>query len=148
MIDPPKAMKLEKVILSFIAISIGLFVAGAAFFVYQIVRAIPQNKIPTISITNPTPTPSNAVQLSVDSPADESVITSRSLTITGKTVPDATLELTTATDDQVVTPTSAGTYSLTTVLQSGENLITITAIAPDGQESQKTFTVTSSTEDF
>ncbi len=141
-------MRLEKVILSFIAIGIGLFVAGAVFFVYQLVRTIPPSKVPTITITNPTPTPATSSLLTISSPADESVTTSRSLTITGKTVPDATLELTTPTDDQVTTPASTGDFSLTTVLQDGENLITVMAITPDGQETVQTFTVTSSTEDF
>jgi hypothetical protein len=134
--------------LSFVAIGIGLFVAAGAFFIYQSLRSLPQNKIPTITLNNPTPTPQEAVLLSIDSPADESVQSSRNLTISGKTDPQATLILNTDSDDQVVTPTSTGNFSLTTIIDTGVNIIHLTAVTPDGQENKKTFTVSSTTEDF
>ena len=130
-------MKTERVVLAVIAIIVGLAVAGIAFFIYQSTKTIPANKTQTIKIVTPTPTPSTISLLSIDSPADESVVSTRSITISGKTANDATIVLNTATDDQVVSPASNGNYSLTTTLANGENLITITAIAANGDEVKK-----------
>jgi len=141
-------MRTERFVLSFIAVVIGLLVAAAAFFIYQSTRSINPNKIPTITIANPTPTPSPNIYLTIDQPLDERVQTKRAITVTGRTAPDATLILTTATDDQVVSPTSTGNYSLTTTLADGENSITITAISATGEEIKKSITVTSSSEEF
>ena len=141
-------MKTERVVLAVIAIIVGLAVAGIAFFIYQSTKAVPTNKAQTIKIVTPTPTPSVTSLLSIDSPADESVVNTRSVTISGKTASDATIVLNTATDDQVVSPASNGNYSLTTTLANGQNLITITAIAANGDEVTKKMTITSSTEQF
>lgn len=142
-------MKTEKIVLSFIAVMLGLLVAAIAYFAYQSTKSIPPSKIPTITIAHPTPTPQGgSVLLTIDQPSADSVVTSRSLTISGKTNPDATIILTTATDDQVVTPTSNGNYSLTTTIASGENQIIITAVGANGDETQKAFTITESTEQF
>lgn len=141
-------MKTERILLAFIAVVVGLLVAGIAFFVYQTTKAIPPSKIPTITISNPTPTPQANIFISLAQPADESVVDKRSLTITGKTNPDATIVLNSQTDDQVVTPSSSGNFSITTTLDDGENVFTLTAINNVGEETTKTFTVTYSTEEF
>jgi hypothetical protein len=141
-------MKTEKVVLSFIAVLLGLVVAGIAYFVYQSTKSIPSSKIPTITIAQPSPTPQSSVILSVDQPTDNAVVTSRTLTINGKTNPDATIILTTSSDDQIVTPASNGNYSVTTTIASGENQILVTAIGSNGEETSKKITITYSTEDF
>jgi len=48
----------------------------------------------------------------------------------------------------VITPSQEGDFSTTAIITSGENQITITAIAPNGEEVKKTVTVTYSTEEF
>ncbi len=144
----PLHMKTEKIVLSFIAILAGLLVAGIAFFIYSATKSISPGKVPTITITSPTPTPAANVLLTVEQPADESVTPQRTITITGKTTPGATLVLTTQSDDQVVTPTTIGDYSITTTINPGANYITLTAISPSGEEVTKQFTVTSSSEEF
>ncbi len=141
-------MKTERVVLAVIAVIFGLAVAGVAFFIYQSTKVVPDNKIQTIKATPPTPTPSSSISLTIDSPSDESVTDKRSISITGKTAADATIVLNSSTDDQVVTPASTGAYSISTSLSDGANIITITAIAANGDETTKTITVTSSTEDF
>lgn len=144
-------MKTEKIVLSFIAIMVGLLVAGIAFFIYQSTKTIPPSKLPKITINTPSPTITQqplTVTLSVDQPLDQSVVSSKSITITGKTNPDATIVVNTASDDQVATPTSTGDYSIAETLANGENEITVTAIGSNGQEISKKITVTYSTEDF
>lgn len=141
-------MKTERVVLSFIAVIFGLLVAGVAFFIYQSTKTIAPSKITPITITQPTPTPSSNVPLTIDQPANESVVKTKSITISGKSSPNSVLVLTTDTDDQVVNPASNGNYSITTTLSDGTNQATITAIAPDGLETKKTITITYSTEEF
>lgn len=141
-------MKTECVVLSFIAVIFGLLVAGVVFFIYQSTKTISPSKITPITINLPTPTPLPGVLLTIDQPANESVVNTKSITLSGKTTSDATLVLTTDTDDQVVSPAQNGNYAITTTLGDGTNQITITAISPDGQETKKTITLTYSTEEF
>src|SRR5689334_8491471 len=97
-------MKIEKIALSFIAVIIGLLVAGIAFFLYQSTKTIPSSKIPKITITNPTPTLVPTIFLSIDKPLDGTVVAQKSITISGKTKNDTTLVVSTQTDDQVIAP--------------------------------------------
>lgn len=144
-------MKTEKIVLSFIAVLVGLLVAGVAFFIYQSTKTIPPSKLPKITINSPSPTittPPPTVVLTIDQPTDESVVTKKSITISGKTNPDAIIVVNTATDDQVITPVSTGNFTMTVSLGDGENLITFTAINGKGEEVRKQLTVTYSNEDF
>lgn len=141
-------MKTEKVVLAFIAIIVGLLVAFIGFFIYQSTRAIPSSKIPTLSVAKPTPTPKLAIFLTVTSPENESVTNKRTISLSGQTTPDATIVVTTNSEDQVVTPAANGNYSITVNLLDGVNRVVLTAIASNGDEVQKTLTITSSTEDF
>ncbi len=141
-------MKTERVVLSFIAVLIGLVVAGGAFYIYQSTKSIPSYKIPTITLQKTTPTPQPGILLTIDQPADESVVSDKTITISGKTVPDATIIVNTGTDDEVVNPSGQGNYSVTLTLDSGENKIVVTAIDSSGNETTKTITVTYSTDDF
>lgn len=141
-------MRVEKIILSIAGILAGLFVAGIAFYIYQTTRTISPTTIKTITLQKPTPANVNAVPLALDSPTDESVVTSRTITVSGKTNPNVTIVVTTDTGDSVVSPSSAGAFSLNLTLDTGENRILITAIDPSGQETQKQLTVSVETEDF
>lgn len=141
-------MKFEQIILSFVAVIFGLFVAGIAFFIYQSTKTVSPNNIKTIKIQNTTPTPADAVPLTIDTPADESVATSKIVTVSGKTDPNATVIVSTDTTDTIVSPSSMGAYSLTVTLTDNENILRISAVMPDGKETQKTITVNYTTEDF
>lgn len=144
-------MRTEKAVLSFIAVMIGLFVAGVAFFIYQSTKAVSPSALPKITINSPSPTTIQVpitVALSITQPVDGSVVDTKSITITGKTNPDATIIISTPISDQVVQPTTLGDYSITQTLDSGVNEITLLAIGSNGQEVSKKIAVTYSTEDF
>ncbi|HEX7042421.1 MAG TPA: hypothetical protein VF189_04165 [Patescibacteria group bacterium] len=141
-------MKFEQLILSFVAVVFGLFVAGVVFFIYQSTKTVSPDNIKTISIEHPSPTPSSSVPLNIDTPNDEDVVSSKSLTISGKTDPKAVVIVTTDTVDNIVTPTTMGAFSLTITLPSSENILHISAVMPDGTETEKTLTVSYTTEDF
>lgn len=141
-------MRAEKVILSFLAVLVGLAVAGVGFYIYQTTRTVSPSTIKTITVGKATPTPASSVFLSVETPSDESVVTSKVITISGKTDPAATLMVSTDATDSVVTPSATGAFSLTVTLTGSENVITITAIDPKGNETQKKLTVAYETENF
>lgn len=142
-------MKSEKIILSFIAIVIGILVAGVGFYLYQSTKTVKITK--TISIT-PAPTSpaykKSSLFLSIDYPVNEEVTDKKVITVSGKTIPDATVLISTPSEDDVVTPTKTGNFSTSMLIQDDENQIEITAIAPSGEETKAVKTVTFSTEDF
>lgn len=141
-------MKTEKIVLSFIAVAIGILVAGAAFYLYQATKTVDLSKTKTFSLQTPTPSPKPTIILTVDTPKDEEVFDKKIITILGKTTKDATVIISTQTDDQVVTPAQNGNFSTTAVISDGQNIIEITAVLPNGEEARLTRTVTFSTETF
>lgn len=140
-------MRIEKIILAIAGIFAGLFVAGIAFYIYQTTKTISPTSIKTITLEKPTPA-ANSVPLAISQPADESVTTSRTVQINGKSSPQATIVVSTDTTDAVVSPSSDGNFSLTQTLSVGENRVIITAIMPDGTENQQILTVNVTSEDF
>jgi hypothetical protein len=144
-------MKAERLILSFIALIIGLGVAGLAFYFYQMTKTIPDTKLESQSVKQAaaTPTPNEAENfLVVENPSDDAVVTSRTITISGRSNKDATLVINTESEEQVVKPALNGNFSLTQSIDEGANFIQITAILPDGREERVYKTVTFSTESF
>lgn len=144
-------MKAERVILSFVAVVIGLIAAGAAFYFYQLTKVVPQDKARPLDVnskTSPTPIPDNSNLLVVDSPKDEEVFNKKIITISGKTRSDATIVVTAENTDQVVKPASNGNFTLTQTILDGTTIIYITAIFPNGEEKTVIRTVTFSTENF
>lgn len=145
-------MKTEKIVLSFVAVLIGLLVAGAAFYFYESTKMIsPAGKhlaAKTSTSMTPTSAPNATTSLTIDAPGDESVVTSKTLAVKGKAQSNATIEITTPVDDEVTTASSAGDFSTTATLDDGTNQVTVTAISPNGQDETKTITVTYSTENF
>lgn len=142
-------MKAERIILSLIALFVGLLVAGGAFYIYQMTQQIPQDKSDTITIkSHPTPTPNSNNYLVIDSPKEEDLTDRKTITISGKTIPGSTVIISTESDDQVVKPTATGTFNATQTIDDGVNIISITAIFPDGTEKTIKRSITYTTEDF
>lgn len=144
-------MNAEKVILSFVAVIAGLIVATLAFYLYQGTKVINPKTTAIAQISAaPTELPikESNLFLTIDQPSNESVITTKALTVAGKTTPNTTVIVTSANNDQVFMSNSTGGFSTTINIDSGENKIIITAIASSGEEKQEIITVTSSTEQF
>ena len=128
---------------------IGLLVAGVAFYLYQGTKTIPASKLKTVTVATPTPSANpSAVYLNIDSPADESVVGNKVLTVSGKTVAGATVVILTSSSRDVVQPSQTGDFSTTINLDDGENFIQVISFGPDGLSSTVNRTVTYSTEDF
>lgn len=141
-------MKTEKIVLSFIAITVGVLVAGVVFYIYQVTKTISPSKIKTVSIQTPSPIPKPTIFLTVDAPKDEEVFDKRTISISGKTAPSSTIIISTQTDDQVITPAQNGNFSTSVVIEDGQNIIEITAVLPSGEETKIIRAVTFSTETF
>lgn len=143
-------MNKEKIVLSMVAILLGLFVAGGAFYIYQMTRTI--NDTPSPITLNPTPTSSqiqnNKNFIVVESPKEEEVFSKRIIDIKGKTPKDATILISSATLDQVVRPNENGDFTLTHTLEDGVNILRFTAVFSDGTEQVLNRTVTSTEEEF
>lgn len=134
-------------ILSAFAIVVGLLVALSAFYLYQRTKQIDTQKIKPISIV-PTPTPKPSVFLKIDEPGDEKVFDKKIISVSGKTVSGAIILILSENSEEVLNPTLNGDFTTTITLENGQNLIQITAIGPDGQDSTVERTVTYSTESF
>lgn len=142
-------MKTERVILSFIALLIGLGVAGGAFYFYQSTKVVRIEKTKTISFSSPTPShDTSGYILSLESPKDEEVVDKKTVTIIGKTVSDAIIVITTETDEQVISPARNGDFNTTQTITDGANIIQITAVFPDGGEKRITRTISYTNENF
>lgn len=142
-------MNKEKIVLSIIAILLGLFVAGGAFYIFQTASSINEPPVETQSPTqSPTKPPENNNLLILEEPQDEQVFTKRIINIKGKTAKDATVIISTASIDQVVTPSANGEFTLTHTLEDGINILKVTSIFSDGTEKSITRTVSSTSEDF
>jgi hypothetical protein len=141
-------MKQERVILSFIMVLIGLLVAGAAFYFYQSTKTLPEKSSVATDVTKATPTPAPTIFLTINQPANESVVSNKTLIISGKTSPNATVLLITDSGQEAFTPSSQGDFSTTITLDNGQNIITIEAVLGNGEIASTQRVVTYSTESF
>lgn len=141
-------MKQERVILSFITVLIGLLVAGIAFYFYQTTKVVSdKSSVNSLnSVVSPTPKPT--IFLVLNEPNNEIVVSNKTLTVSGKTNPEATIIIITDSDQLVLKPSSQGDFSTTITLESGQNLIRIRAVTPNAETIVTDRTVTYSTEDF
>ncbi len=140
-------MKAERIVLSLIAIFIGLFVAGVVFYFFQMTRQKPPEKKQVTSIL-PTPTTQAKFSLlTIDTPKDESVSDSKSIKVSG-TTEAKTIVISTENDQDVVTPDENKKYTTNVELNKGVNLIRITAITDDGKEESQTLTISYEEENF
>jgi hypothetical protein len=144
-------MKTERIVLSIVAVLVGLLAAGGAFYLYQMTKTVPNEKTKPVTLgeqVTPTPTPDTGNYLTIDTPQDEEVSTKATITIAGKTNKEATIIVSSEDADQVVKPSGDGNFSLTMNIGSGTNLLQITAVYPNGEEKSVNKTVTYSTENF
>jgi len=141
-------MKKEKLILYFVATLFGLLVAGIAFYLFQTTRTIPTTATKTITLASPTPTSAPSISLALNQPADEEVVNSKVLIVSGKTQSNAIVVVITDSSQDVITPSANGNFSTTVNLDNDQNILEVTAIAPNGESVTSKKTVTYSQEEF
>ncbi len=146
-------MKAERVILSFIAVLVGLMVAGGTFYVYDhYLKTSPKPLTQVITIKPTTvPSPTSAPKgdfFTINEPNDESVLTTHAISVSGKATKGSIIVVSTTSTDQVGVASNDGTYSLSTTIDNDTNPLYITAIFPDGTEQTMVKTLTYSTQQF
>lgn len=145
-------MKTEKIIISFVAVLIGILASGIAFYLYQTTKVIQESTIKPVAQINSKPGPKITQKpqlfLTVDTPKDEDVVESRIISVTGKTSPASTVLISTVSNDQVVNPAKNGDFSATITLDAGTNYLEVSSISPTGDEEKIIKTVTVSSETF
>lgn len=139
-------MKQEKVMLSVVAILIGLAVAGAAFFLYQNSKSI---ETPKTLTQNVSPTPSSSgFYLLLNEPEEEAVTDKKTIKVSGKTLATATIVITTASTEEIIKPSSQGDFSTTIQLADGLNYLRVQAIDQNGETQTVERVIGYTTEDF
>jgi len=141
-------MKKEQLILYFVATFFGLLVAGIAFYFFQTTKTVPDNTVKTVVLASPTPTGSPTISLTLDQPQDEQVVSNKVLIVSGKTQSNAVVTVITDTSDDVIVPSSDGSFSTTVNLDDGQNVLEVISIAPNGESMTIKKTVTYSLEEF
>ena len=144
-------MKAEKVILSFVAVLVGLVAAGIAFYLYQSTKVIPSDQSKPAEVTtqiSPSPVSGDNNTFTVDEPQNEAVFDKKVITVKGTTVKGTTIIVSTPDADQVVQPADNGDFTLTQTIPDDTSILEIRAIFPDGTEKTIDRTVTFSTEKF
>jgi len=96
-----------------------------------------------ISIT-PTVNNSND-QLTIDSPENETVVSVSKVNFTGITKPNSNLIITTSTKSFTGKSDNSGKFNLAVDLESGVNLIKVTSIDPNDNQTEILTTITYST---
>ena len=143
-------MKAEKVILSFVAVFVGLIAAGIAFYLYQTTKVMPeQSKSPASTVTvQATPAASGTDSFTVDTPQDEQVFDKKLINIKGTAMKGALVTISTDDVDQVVQPADNGVFTLTQTIPDGTSVVEISVIFPDGTQKKIDRTVTFSKANF
>ena len=141
-------MKKEKIILSATAALIGILVAVVGFFFYQSTKKVKPSEIKKITISSPSPTPKSSIFLIVDKPKDEEVVDKRTITVSGKTIPEAKIVVLTQRSVEAAVAAKNGNFSTEITLGEDENIIEISALAPNGEIAKVKRVVTFTTESF
>ncbi len=85
--------------------------------------------------TSPVP---NDITLTITSPQNGAQVSTPTITVSGKTVPNADVSV----NDQDLTADAQGNFSTTITLEDGDNNLSITAADSTGQSSEAELTVT------
>ena len=135
----------------FLAISIGfilgLIITFGIWTANKSLKQLPQTT-PTpspVPVTSLSPTPSSSVTLTLTSPEDESLTSQNSVTVSGKTFPNASVAITSESGEQIITADSSGNFSSSVDLDGGYNTITAAAFDQTGNSSSQSVTVTYTT---
>jgi hypothetical protein len=100
------------------------------------------SQLATINPTPTLPTVSNTSSLlTLESPAPESIATSKNIQITGKTAPGTILVLTTERDNSPYEASESGNFAFPLSLKEGANTAIITAYNESGEAETKTLTI-------
>lgn len=143
----------ERIVIVFIAAVLGLLLTTAGYFIYQTaVSYSEQNKDEEKPLDLGGKTKEQKEEevtaLSITEPANEQVMTKRTIEVKGRTYAENTVIVTTNSEDVVGTPAQDGKFSVSVTIDAGVNKITTRSVSPSGEEIIDERIVTYSTEEF
>jgi hypothetical protein len=136
---------------------LGFGITGAVVAVKNSKSASPASTVnpqPTASRTvspqpsnNPSETPvdTNAHQIIIESPQNESIVTNSKITIKGSTSPQSSLVVTTPTKSYFAAADNAGNFNIDIEIESGVNQVQIDSIDPQDNQATTQLLITYST---
>lgn len=136
----------ERIVIIFIAVTLGLLATTIGFFVYESAKPNKKTDVTSKKVEEPVNN-QNSIHLTVSLPLDEYVTTKRSVEVKGKTDPQNTVIISTNQDDVIATPTATGDFIATVSIDAGVNRLIVESIAPDGQNAKDVRTVSFSSEE-
>lgn len=144
----------EKFVIVFIAVALGLIITTVGFLIYQSTKITPENasngsqtEIKKIGQQQST-TPKDTSGFTVTSPDDESLTSTRTITVKGTAQPGSTIVISSNSSNVAAQTTADGKFSATITIDAGANKIVTEAINADGSSVQDERVVTYSTDDF
>ena len=144
-------MKKEVFLAVAVGFVLGLIITFGIWTANKTLKNHPASNISGNIIPSPTgtvtPVPAaNAIKLSFTSPEeDETLVTSDSLTVSGKTVPGAAVTITYEGGQNIIMADENGNFSQDLKLEGGFNRITANAFDKDGNTAQTHILVTYTT---
>lgn len=142
----------EKVLLLILSlISVGLLVAIVYVWYNALGKSAPskpgdflkteQTKTPVETATPSAQIPEVLVPLTITSPKDQEVLTTKTLTVSGQTLPMANLTITGGKEDVISQADETGEFSEKITLEEGDNSLTVTAFDEAGHQTSQTVTI-------
>jgi hypothetical protein len=128
-------MKKEIIVAIIIGLSVGLIIAFGLWTANKSLKQVsPKNETSSLQIGQPTPTP--LIQnLIIDNPTEDFISNQEKITVSGKTISEATVVITYEEGEKILTADSQGLFNTEITLLGGANEIKISAFEPDGNES-------------
>lgn len=121
------------------AVVLLLVASGAAAYLYVLPKMsskAPVSPVPTKVVQAPSSTTPATLDLAVSAPADNLLVTSKTLTVSGKTEPNVIVTVYTDSDESTIQSDDKGTFVTTVSLDRGINTVTVGAFSDTAQNSK------------
>jgi hypothetical protein len=136
----------ERIVIIFIAVTLGLLVTTIGFFLYETSKPNKDIKPDITKKEKIEPQPNEKTKLTILSPKDEAVSANRTIQVKGITDSQNTVIISSNTEDVVVSPTSEGTFTATITIDAGENKLIVRAIDASGETEEVIQTISFSSD--
>ncbi len=143
-------MKKEVFLAIAIGFALGLVITFGIWTANKSLKNLPSSKpTPTPVTVSATPSPAatqaNQTSLTLSSPADEALVTTNKVTVSGKASPQAVVVILSEDNQQILTADAKGEFTTSVTLVPGYNSLRVQAYDPDGNMTESSALVTYTT---
>ena len=117
-------MDKEKIITVAIGLLVGIVIAGGYFAAVKFLPKLSQKPTP-VAFASPSPTPQKTVNLTLDSPADETTTKDSPINVSGTALPNTKIIIFSNAEEKIASAVATGKFSATIKLEDGENAISV-----------------------